>query len=52
MHNLALTFDNLGKTEKAKKINTNILEKRKKLLGLDNTDTITSINNLAMNYLD
>ena len=52
LHNLAITYDNLGDYAKSKALKEQVYEKRKKKLGEDHPDTITALNNLATTYGD
>ncbi|KAJ6511069.1 hypothetical protein C8R45DRAFT_401315 [Mycena sanguinolenta] len=50
MHNLAITYDNLGRSEEAEKLCVVVLEKRQKLLGDNHLETLHTIHNLAVSY--
>ena len=50
MHNLALTYNELGRSNEAIKVHEACLEIRKKVLGEEHPDTLWSMNGLAVTY--
>src|SRR5438105_4133496 len=50
MANLASTFWNQGRWEAAEELEVQVMETRKKKLGADHPDTLTSMANLASTY--
>jgi eukaryotic-like serine/threonine-protein kinase len=50
MHNLASSYDMLGRFDEALKLREETLARRRAKLGSDNTDTIASMNNLGLSY--
>jgi len=48
MSNLASVLQDQGKYEEAEQMNRRALEGREKALGKENSDTLTSVNNLAL----
>jgi hypothetical protein len=47
MDNLALTYCEQGRLDEAEELNLEVMEKRRKILGADHPDTLTSMNNLS-----
>jgi hypothetical protein len=50
MANLALTYQDQGRSEEAAQLQVEVMETRKKTLGLDHPNTLTSMDNLALTY--
>jgi hypothetical protein len=50
MGNLASTYGNQGRWDAAEKLEVQVMETRKKKLGADHPDTLTSMNNLAFTW--
>ena len=47
MNNLAIVLQERGKWQKAEEMHTKVLEARRRVLGQDHQDTLSSMNNLA-----
>jgi hypothetical protein len=52
IHNLAATYDDHGKKEKAEELLTQVVEIFKEVLGLEHPDTLVRIGDLAIAYRD
>ena len=52
MNNLAVTYRAQGRTGEAARLQEEVLEKRRRILGDDHPDTLTTMNNLASTYRD
>ena len=50
MNNLALTYWNQGRWTEAEKLQVQVMETTKTVLGPEHPDTLASINNLALTY--
>ncbi len=50
MANLASTYWNQGRWDDAEELEVQVMETRKKKLGADHPDTLTSMNNLAFTW--
>jgi hypothetical protein len=50
MGNLALTFWNQGRWDEVEELEVRVMETRKKVLGVEHPDTLTSMANLASTY--
>ena len=50
MGNLARTYSQQGKLNEAEKLEVDVMELRKRLLGAEHPDTSTSMTNLAGTY--
>jgi hypothetical protein len=50
MNNLALNYTNQGRWKEAEKLGIQVLETRKKALGLEDPETLLSMNVLASTY--
>ena len=50
MANLALTFWNQGRWKEAEELFVQVMETRKRVLGEEHPDTLTSMNNLAFTF--
>jgi tetratricopeptide (TPR) repeat protein len=51
MHNLALSYDELGRHANALELGEQVLTARRRVLGPDHPDTLWSMNNLAIDYV-
>ena len=51
-HNLASTYQNQGRWMEAEELKVQIMETRKRVLGQEHPDTLTSMGNLASTYQD
>ncbi|KZL79726.1 tpr domain protein, partial [Colletotrichum incanum] len=52
MANLASTYWNQGRWKEAEELEVRVMEMRKRVLGDEHPDTLTSIANLASTYRD
>jgi Tetratricopeptide repeat len=52
MANLASTYRSQGRWAEAEKLNVQVMETRKTVLGLEHLDTLTSVAALASTYRD
>ncbi|KAJ6459278.1 hypothetical protein C8R45DRAFT_1182813 [Mycena sanguinolenta] len=52
VHNLAATYHRFGRFEDATKLQVKVLEKRRKVLGIDHPQTLDAMHNLALTYHD
>jgi hypothetical protein len=52
MGNLASTYHDQGKFDEAEQLEVQVLDMRKKLLGAEHPDTLSSMGNLASTYHD
>jgi hypothetical protein len=50
MNNLAITYQNQGRWDKAEKLEVQVIEIRKAVLGAEHPSTLTSMNNLAYTW--
>jgi Tetratricopeptide repeat len=50
MANLASTYRNQGRWKEAEKLEAQVMEMRKRVLGEEHPDTLTSMNNLAFTW--
>ena len=50
MNNLALTFWNQGRWKDAEELDVRVMEMRKRVLGKEHPNTLTSMNNLAFTW--
>ena len=50
MADLALTYRNQGRWKEAEDLGVQVIEMRKKVLGQEHPDTLTSMNNLAFTW--
>ncbi|OCK91730.1 uncharacterized protein K441DRAFT_664265 [Cenococcum geophilum 1.58] len=52
MANLALTYRNQRRWKEAEDLDVQVMETRKRVLGAEHLDTLTSMGNLASTYMD
>lgn len=52
MANLASTYRNQGRWNEAERLEVEVVELRRKMLGAEHPDTLTSSNDLALIYLE
>ncbi|MCJ1231588.1 hypothetical protein MMC12_008266 [Toensbergia leucococca] len=52
MNNLASSYSDLGRRQEAVELEEKVLKVRKRILGEEHPDTLTSMNNLASSYSD
>ena len=50
MENLASTYQNQGRWTEAEQLEVQVMDMTRKLLGAENTDTLTHMENLASTY--
>jgi hypothetical protein len=50
MGNLALTYNSQGRWKEAEELGLHVMESRKRVLGEDHPDTLTTMGNLALTY--